>query len=237
MLPPLNAGGVSGDQPVYKLPTIIGCFIASFITFGHLFSFSCWVVPYEAESKSRWLISAVHSLMFFFWYGVGPRALWAAQKFGLNAVFILGTAMISIGLVGAGLASTLGFGAVLVGQGVFVGIGGGLATMPGFIYSTNEKAERVSTPGSVAASGRRRRRRSSIVEMITKQQITGNLSGVVTLGAGLSIVVYPLLLSWPLKTKGNTYFNFGGRGCNVGPSVCSTLYGTSARLSVAALAT
>ena len=48
-----------------------------------------------------------------------------------------------------------------------------------------------------------------------------------------SLRAKPCSIDVPFRSSGN----FGSRGCNIGPSVCSTLYGRYSKISVAAFAT
>ena len=108
---------------------VLGAFFVTFAGFGGAYTFSAFVESLEtAFHASRGSVSLVFSLAGFLYFALGIISGPLADRWGSRKMAILGMVIIGVGLVLAGLATTLT--QVYLAYGLGIGFGVGLSYVP-----------------------------------------------------------------------------------------------------------
>ncbi|KQV85259.1 MFS transporter permease [Massilia sp. Root351] len=131
---------------------VAAAFVVTFVGFGSAYSFASFLAAFQAEfGASRGSVSLVFSLAGFLYFALGPISGPLADRWGVRVLTAAGMALVGLGLILAGRASTLM--QVYLAYGLGVGLGVGCAYVPALGAVQRWFVQRRGLASGLAVSG------------------------------------------------------------------------------------
>ncbi|MGH2969942.1 MAG: MFS transporter, partial [Solirubrobacteraceae bacterium] len=134
---------------------VVAAAFASLLTaFGIAYSFGAFLEEMRAEfGAGRGAAAALFSLTSLLYFGLGGLTGTAADRFGARRVLLVGAVALSLGLVGAARAGSLGIALVTYGIGVGIGVACVYVPMVALVGAWFERRRTLALGVAVAGIG------------------------------------------------------------------------------------